>query len=67
MVYRSNNLYVALGIVFFLIGVFIILSSFAFTTSGDFQAAFIVMSLFIFVISFTYFSLGRRENKGATD
>lgn len=67
MVYRSNNLYVALGITFFLIGVFIVVGSFAFAASVDFQAAFIVISLFIFVISFTYFSLSRRENKGATD
>ncbi len=67
MVYRSNNLYAALGVLFFLIGVFIVLASFAFTTSGDFQAAYIVIGLFVFVISFSYFSLSRRENKGATD
>jgi hypothetical protein len=33
----------------------------------DFQTAFIVISLFIFVISFSYFNLSRQENKGDTD
>ncbi|HLH63873.1 MAG TPA: hypothetical protein VKV20_19515 [Ktedonobacteraceae bacterium] len=66
MVYRSNNLYAALGVLFFLIGVFIVLGSFALATSADFQTAYIVIGMFIFVISFSYFSLSRRENKGAT-
>jgi hypothetical protein len=67
MVYRSNNLYAALGILFFLIGVFIVLGSLAFATSVDFKTAYIVIGLFIFVISFSYFNLSWREYKGVTD
>lgn len=67
MVYRSNNLYKTLAFLFFLLAVLIVLGSFAFVTSVDFQAAFIVISLFIFIISFSYFNLSRQENKGDTD
>ncbi len=67
MVYRSNNLYKTLAFLFFLLAVLIVLGSFALVTSVDFQAAFIVISLFIFVISFSYFNLSRQENKGDTD
>ena len=66
MVYR-NNLYKTLAFLFFLLAVLIVLGSFAFVTSVDFQTAFIVISLFIFVISFSYFNLSRQENKGDTD
>ncbi len=67
MVYRSNNLYKTLAFLFFLLAVLIVLGSFAFVTPVDFQAAFIVIGLFIFVISFSYFNLSRQENKGDTD
>ena len=67
MVYRGNNLYKTLAFLFFLLAVLIVLGSFALVTSVDFQVAFIVISLFIFVISFSYFNLSRQENKGDTD
>jgi heme A synthase len=67
MVYRSTNLYKTLAFLFFLLAVLIVLGSFALVTSVDFQAAFIVIGLFIFVISFSYFNLSRQENNGDTD
>ena len=67
MAYRSNNLYKTLAFLFFLLAILIVLGSFALVTAVDFQAAFIVISLFIFVISFSYFNLSRQENKGDTD
>ena len=67
MVYRSNNLYKTLAFLFFLLAVLIVLGSLALVTSVDFQAAFIVIGLFIFVISFSYFNLSRQENKGDTN
>ena len=67
MVYRSSNLYKTLALVFFLIALFIVLGSLAFVTSIDFQAAFIVVGVFVLVISFSYFNLSRQENKGDTD
>jgi hypothetical protein len=67
MVYRSSNLYKTLAIVFFLVAVFIVLGSLAFVTTTYFQAAFIVVGMFVFVISFSYFNLSRQESKGDTD
>lgn len=66
MVYRSSNLYKTLALVFLLIAVFIILGSLAFITTTYFQAAFIVIGVFILVISFSYFNLSSQENKGDT-
>ena len=66
MVYRSNNLYKTLALVFFLLAVFIILGSLAFITTIYFQAAFIIIGVFILIISFSYFNLSSQENKGDT-
>ena len=67
MVYRSSNLYKTLAFVSFLIGAFIILGSLAFVTTSYFQAAFIVIGVFVLIISFSYFNLSRQENTGASD
>lgn len=64
MVYRSNNLYKALAFVFFLVAAFIILGSLAFITTSYFQAAFIVIGVFVLIISFSYFNLSRQEDTG---
>ena len=66
MVYRSNNLYKTLALVFFLLAVFIILGSLAFITTTYFQVAFIIIGVFILVVSFSYFNLSSQENKGDT-
>jgi hypothetical protein len=66
MVFRSSNLYKTLALLFFLFAVFIILGSLAFVTITYFQAAFIIIGVFILVISFSYFTLSRQENKGDT-
>jgi hypothetical protein len=64
MVYRSNNLYKVLAFVFFLVAAFIILGSLAFITTSYFQAAFIVIGVFVLIISFSYFNLSRQEDTG---
>jgi uncharacterized membrane protein len=67
MVYRSNNLYKTLAFVFFLIAAFITLGSLAFVTTSYFQAAFIVIGVFVLIISFSYFNLSRQESTGGSD
>ena len=67
MVYRSSNLYKTLALVFFLIAIFIVLGSIAFVTPIYLETAFIVVGVFVLVISFSYFNLSSQENKGDID